>query len=136
MIPYTSNFTFGDKVWRTGKERWCTSSFFLIKREALPSRNFECNKTEENYDENFGMGGYDDWDFWHRVRHKNKWQTIYTNMSCYQHYGSWTLSKIPEIEKSEKNREYFKKKHGEYPEDIWNRLYSEQMKADYLQGFE
>ncbi len=127
MIPYDAEFNFGDKVWKTGKERWCTSSFFLVKREALP---------EGNYDLNFGMGGYDDWDFQNRIRHINGWITAYTNKSAYQHWGSWTLSKIPEFQKSHQNREYFKEKYGEYAEDIWARLYPDQMQADYFSGFE
>jgi GT2 family glycosyltransferase len=126
MIPYDQEFTFGDKVWKTGKERWCTSSFFIIRREAIP---------EGGYDENYGMGGYDDWDFWKRVR-DNGWETAYTNRSSYQHFGSWTLSKVPESEKGQANGEYFKKKHGKYAEDIWNKLYPEQMKQDYWEGME
>ena len=82
------------------------------------------------------MGGYDDWDFWHRVRHQNGWITAYTNKSCYQHFGSWTLRNVPEYEKGNKNREYFKLKFGEYAEDIWQRLYKDQMNADYMEGFE
>lgn len=126
MIPYDEPFNFGNETWLTGKQRWCTSSFFLIKKEALP---------EGNYDLNFGMGGYDDWDLWHRVRHINKWITAYTNRSSYQHWGSWTLSKMPSF-KMDENREYFKKKYGEYAEDIWNKLYPDQMQADYYKGFE
>jgi GT2 family glycosyltransferase len=126
MIPYDHKFTFGEKVRKTGKERWCTSSFFVIKKEAIP---------EEGYDEKFGMGSYDDWDFWKRVR-DNGWKTAYTNRSCYQHWGSWTLSQIPESEKKHKNREYFKKKHGKYAEEIWNELYPDQMNSNYQEGME
>lgn len=127
MIKYDETFNFGDKTWLTGKERWCTSSFFLIKKEALP---------EGNYDLGYGMGGYDDWCFWNRVRHINGWITAYTNKSAYQHWGSWTLRHIPEFEKSQKNREYFKKKYGKYAEDIWMEKYPEQMQSDYWGGFE
>jgi len=126
MINYDQPFEFGNELFATGKERWCTSSFFFIKRQAIP---------KDGYDENFGMGGYDDWDFWKRVR-DNGWQTAYTNVSAYQHFGSWTLSKVAESQKSVKNREYFKKKHGKYAEDIWAELYPEQMSANYLEGFE
>jgi len=126
MLAYDTPFDFGDKTWKTGKERWCTSSFFMIKREALP---------KGNYDLGYGMGGYDDWDFWHRVRHVNGWITAYTTKSAYQHFGSWTLSKVPEELKSLKNREYFKKKFGEYAEDIWAKKYPEQMSAVYHEGF-
>jgi len=126
MIDYSAQFDLKTGFWETGKERWCTSSFFLIKKEAIPTGG---------YDENFGMGGYDDWDFWKRVRDSG-WLTAYTNASAYKHYGSWTLSKVPESEKTTKNREYFKKKHGRYAEDIWNELYPDQMQANYLEGFE
>lgn len=125
-MAYDHPFNFGDKVWKFGKERWCTSSFFLIKREALP---------EGNYDLDYGVGGFDDWDFWHRVRHVNGWITAYTNKSAYQHWGSWTLSQVPQVE-IDANREIFKKKFGEEPEEIWMSLYPDQMKADYYKGFE
>ncbi len=126
MQPYDEPFNFGDKMWTTGKERWCTSSFFLVKREALP---------KGNYDLKYGMGGYDDWDFWHRVRHENGWITAYSNKSAYQHWGSWTLSKMPAF-KMDENREHFKKKFGKYAEDVWNEQYPDQMKQDYYGGFE
>ena len=56
-IFYDKPFYKGNKVWKTGKERWCTSSFFLIRRKAIPMGG---------YDEKFdGRGTYDDWDFWY-----------------------------------------------------------------------
>ena len=126
-IFYETPFYNGDKVWKTGKERWCTSSFFIIRKKAMIF-----------YDENFdGRGTYDDWDYWHRFR-KNGWLTAYTNRSQYQHWGSHSF-KIAGDEQRHKydniNREYFKKKHGEYPEDIWDKLYPEQMKQNYGEGF-
>lgn len=126
MIPYDQPFSPGNMTWAVGKERWCTSSFFLIKRAALPIGN---------YDLTYGFGGYDDWDLWHRVRHINGWKTAYTNKAEYQHWGSWTLSKMPAF-KMDENREYFKKKFGEYAEDIWNKRYPDQMSQDYYKGFE
>lgn len=131
MIPYDEEIKLGDKIWKTGKERWCTSSFFVIKREALP---------KNLYDLDYGMGGYDDWDFWHRVRHVNKWKTAYTNKAVYQHKDSSTQNlnrDIRERNESDKgNRDRFKIKFGDYPEDIWTRLYPEQMAANYWEGFE
>jgi len=127
MINYDQPFEFGNELFATGKERWCTSSFFFIKREAIP---------KGGYDENFGMGGYDDYDFWHRVRHLNGWQTAYTNVSAYQHFGSWTLSKVPESEKHEKNLKYFVKKWGEEPDKLFQKRYPEQWEINYLEGFE
>jgi len=126
MIPYDHPFEFGDKVWLHGKERWCTASFFLIKREALP---------KGNYDLSYGKGGFDDWDFFHRVRHLNGWITAYTNKSAYQHWGSWTLSKVPQFD-IDANREVFKKKFGKEAEEIWFEKYPDQMKADYYVGFD
>lgn len=127
MISYNQEFNPGNKIWLSGKERWCTASFFLIKREAIP---------KGNYDLGYGAGGYDDWDFFHRMRHINGWITVYINQAEYQHYGSWTLSKVPESEKGKKNRKYFKDKHGAYAEDIWSELYPDQMSANYQEGFE
>jgi glycosyltransferase involved in cell wall biosynthesis len=126
MIPYDQPFNFGSQTWIEGKERWCTSSFFLVKKECLPTGN---------YDLKYQMGGYDDWDFWHRIRHIAGWKTAYTNKSAYQHWGSWTLSKMPQF-KMDENREYFKTKFGHYAEDIWNKLYPDQMQEDYYKGFE
>lgn len=126
MIPYDHPFDFGDKVWISGKERWCTSSFFFIKREALP---------EGNYDLDYGLGGFDDWDFWHRVRHLNGWLTPYTNKSAYQHWGSWTLRHVPQFD-IDANRLVFKKKFGKEAEEIWYEKYKDQMEADYWGGFE
>lgn len=126
MIPYDREFTYGDKVWITGKERWCTSSFFIIKREAIP---------EGGYDENFGMGGVDDFDFWLRVRN-NGWKTAYTNRSCYQHFGSWTLSKVAESEKTVRNSAYFTKKWGKHQDELFRELYPDQYAIDYWEGME
>ena len=129
-IFYNTPFYNGDKVWKTGKERWCTSSFFLIRKEAMIL-----------YDEKFdGRGTYDDWSYWYefRLSRRKLWQTAYTNKSQYQHWGSHSF-KIRGDDQRKKydhiNREYFKKKHGDYPEDIWNKLYPKQMAQDYGKGF-
>ena len=129
-IFYDTPFYNGDKVWITGKERWCTSSFFLIRKEAI-----------QFYDEKFdGRGTYDDWDFWLRFR-KAGWKTAYTTKAQYQHWGSHTFKILDSISDGQRakydkiNREYFKKKWGKYPEDLWNKLYPDQMSANYGKGF-
>ena len=131
MTEYNVPFQYGDKTWKTGKERWCTTSFFVIRREAMP---------EELWDENYTLGGYDDWDFWHRVRHLNGWQTAYTIKACYQHQDSFTylaMSQGERKERDKKNHEYFKKKWGNYPEEIWMEKYPEQMAiVPWRKGFD
>ena len=128
MIDYDKPFGYGDNMWITGKERWCTSSFFVIKKEAMIK-----------YDENYGLGGYDDWSLWHQIRHINGWKTAYTDKVCYKHAHSTTQNKRDpkEREKSDRrNREYFKSKFGKYPEEIWNEKYPDQMVANYFDFFE
>ena len=123
MVGYNEDGNPGENTWLTGKERWCSSSFFIIKSDAF-----------EEYDESYGLGGFDDWDFWHRVRHVYKWNTAYTNRAYYQHLDSHTQNKIDPDERSErdiKNREYFRKKFGKYPEDIWNIKYPDQMSVEW-----
>jgi GT2 family glycosyltransferase len=125
---YDVPFKRGDKLWRTGKERWCTSSFFMLRKKAL-----------QFYDERFdGRGTYDDWDFWFRFR-RRAWKTAYTTKAQYQHWGSHSFGLRGNKQRhiyDEINREYFKKKWGEHPEDIWMKLYPSQMTADYFKGFE
>lgn len=118
----------GYNTWTTGKERWCSSSFFVIRKEA-----------KQMYDENYKEGGYDDWDYWHRVRHIFGWKTAYTTKSCYQHKHSSTYIALDSGDRSERdkrNREYFKSKFGKYAEDIWNEKYPDQMREDYYGFFD
>ena len=125
MVGYDEDFGLGDNTWISGKEKWCTGSFFIIKREALP---------EGLYDEKYGLGGFDDWDLQHRVRHINGWQAAYTNKAAYQHKDSSTQLLRDPRERTQsdiRSREYFKSKFGEYPEEIWNRLYPEQAKESW-----
>lgn len=127
MIDYDYPMAYGFNTWIEGKERWCTSSFFVIRGKAL-----------QEYDENFGFGGYDDYDYWHRFR-QNGWKTAYTTKACYQHAHSATqraLSQAERAKRDQKNRTYFKSKHGEYPEVLFARLYPEQMKEDYYLFFQ
>lgn len=106
MIPYDQPFNSGNDTWVGGKERWCTSSFFVVRNVQL-------------YDENF-FNTYEDWDFWKRMR-KN-YKQAYTNKVEYQHMDSFTQQFVPEREVNDKkNREYFKEKHGGYPEDLFEK---------------
>jgi glycosyltransferase involved in cell wall biosynthesis len=123
MVPYTDDFSYGKDVWMKGKERWCSSSFFCM-------RNYDYIR----YDEGYGLGGFDDWDFWHNFRHYYNKVTAYTNRACYRHDDSHTLNKLDQNERAKrdkKNREYFKEKWGSYPEDIWMEKYPEQMKEPW-----
>lgn len=107
MIPYDQPFSPGDSVWIGDKERWCSSSFFVMRNVQL-------------YDENF-LNSYDDWDYWKRMRNKGFIQA-YTNKVEYQHMDSFTQQLIENRKEIDKqNREYFKTKHGGYPEDLFEK---------------
>ena len=126
MIDYDEPMQQGYNTWIVGKERWCTSSFFVIRKEAI-----------QKYDENFGLGGYDDYDYWKRFRDKG-WKTAYTTKSCYQHKHSSTQLALDQTERQERdkrNREYFKGKHGEYPDVLFAKTYPEQMQENYYEFF-
>ena len=121
MIDYDDNFSFGNDIWCRGKERWCTIAFSVWRRRAF---------NNEFLDENYIIANYEDWDILHRIRHMYKWKTAYTNIACYKHRDSYTQKKLdPEKRQLEaqNNRNYFKKKWGNYPEFIWEALYLKQM---------
>lgn len=128
MINYDDPMILGNETWIEGMERWCTASFFVIRREAFVV-----------YDEGYGAGGYDDWDFFHRMRHLKGWKTAYTNKAVYQHGHSKTYQAMDQNGEREKrdqaNREHFKEKFGDYAEDIWQQKYPEQMSMDYYSNF-
>ena len=123
MVEYEDPFNLGNDTWITGKERWCTSSFFVMRKEAFIG-----------YDENFGLGGYDDYDYWYRSRRVG-WKTAYTNRAAYQHKHSSTqlaLDQEARALRDKVNKEYYKSKHGEYPDIQFANMYSEQMKERWL----
>lgn len=129
MIPYDQPMEFGSHDYPEGKERWCTSSFFVIRKSALP---------KDGYDEYYTYGGVEDWDLWHRVRHVNGWKTIYTTRSCYQHKDSYTAGRMDQAVREEcavKGREHFKDKFGKLPEEVWWELYPDQMMKNWRQEF-
>src|SRR3990167_217958 len=121
MVGYDEPFGLSNQYWPTGKERWCHGSFFVIRKTMLDDVGI--------YEEDYKEGGMDDWDFQHRARHIKKWQTAYTNGAAFQHKDSSTYNAQDQKKRAERdvrNKEIFKKKFGEYPEDIWNRLYPNQ----------
>lgn len=124
MIPYNQPFNPGDMVWITGKERWCHCSFFVIRKEAFLG-----------YDENYGKGGFDDYDHNYRLR-KNGWKQAYTNQAEFQHMDSITYRTIelPEdrAKRDKKNKEYYKYKFGEYPDIQFNAEFAEQLQEPYM----
>ena len=124
MLPYNEPFWYGLDTWVGGKERWCHSSFYVIRREALP---------EGLYWEGYREGGYDDYDFWHRVRDINGWKQAYTNKAAFQHNDSSTYIALDKrdgnrAERDSKNRELYKQRFGEYPDIQFASLFPEQMK--------
>lgn len=122
MIPYNQPFNLGNKTWITGKERWCTNSFFVMRNCGL-------------FDENF-LNSYDDWDI-HLMMYQAGFKTAYTNKASYQHIDSSTVKLLSEREeRNTKNRDYFIKKHGDTPENIWLKMFPDQMNLPYREGFE
>lgn len=113
MIPYDQPFNPGTEVWTTGKERWCSSSFFVLRAVQL-------------YDEGF-LNSLDDLDYWRRFREKG-FLTAYTNKAEYQHLDSFTQQKVGKRSENDiKNQEYYKHKYGETADEWLNRMYPEQM---------
>ncbi len=127
MIPYGSPMEIGDKTFITGRERWCTAAFYVIRKEAIG----------KGYDLGFGIAGYEDWDFFYNMR-KEGWKTAYTTKACYQHLDSSTQLKFDQSERRAKDvgrREHFKEKWGAYPEEALVKLYPEQMRMPYYEEF-
>ncbi|HEY6437995.1 MAG TPA: glycosyltransferase [Ignavibacteriaceae bacterium] len=127
MIPYDEPFDLGYDTWITGKERWCHSSFYVIRREAIP---------EGGYFEGYTKGGYDDYDFWHRIRDLNGWKQAYTNCAQFQHKDSSTYQALDERdhdrdERDQRNRELYKERFGEYPDIQFSTLFPEQMMVNW-----
>lgn len=123
MTDYGVPFRYGTQLALTGKERWCTGSFFVVD-----------NRRGHRFDERF-FNSYDDWDFQLEARLAG-WQTAYTDRACYQHRHSSSQVYIPDREANNKrNAEYFKEKHGAYAEEILAKDFPEQVAADYWKGF-
>ncbi len=124
MDGYSEERPLGNETWVGGKEKWCSSSFFVIRREAFLG-----------YDESYGLGGYDDWDFWHRVRDIEGWKQAYTNKARYQHRDSSTQialdDGISRAKRDSENREYFKQKYGEYADVLFAQKFPEQVSQSW-----
>jgi len=120
MDGYDEVRPLGSETWIGGKEKWCSSSFFVVRREAF-----------QGYDKNYAAGGYDDYDHHTRMR-QTGWIQAYTNKACYQHADSRTYLAMEAAgdnrsERDIKNREYFKSKFGEYPDVMFAQQFPEQM---------
>ena len=126
MVDYNEPFNAGGEVWDKGRELWCHGSFFIWRRKAFEDLG--------GIDEGYGLGGYDDYDWQLRMREKG-WVTVYTNAAAFQHKDSSTQNKLDQGARSERdkeNYEYFREKHGEYPDLMWKRLYPKQYARGWL----
>lgn len=127
MLPYEEPFWYGLDTWIGGKERWCHSSLYVIRKEAIPT---------DLYWEGYKEGGYDDYDFWHRIRDVNGWKQIYTNKAAFQHRDSSTYMALDardgnRSERDIRNRESYKQRFGEYPDVQFTNLFPDQMKVPW-----
>jgi len=122
MTDYDTPFTYGDQIFIGGRERWCSSSFFVIR-----------SWNPQHYDEEY-LNSYDDWDYWKRIR-ESGWKQAYTNKAIYQHNHSFSQKLNPEREANDlRNKEYFKKKFGEYAEEDFAKQFPDQMAENYQEG--
>jgi GT2 family glycosyltransferase len=118
MIPYDQPFNPGHDTWIGGKERWCTSSFFLTRNMQL-------------YDENF-INNCDDWDKHKRMR-KAGYKQAYTNKVEYQHKDSFTQKLVTKRSENDiKSREYFKLKWGATPEEDFEKEFPGELAKAWL----
>lgn len=121
MTDYDVPFTYGDKTFYEGRERWCTAAFFILDREK-----------QLFFDENY-FNSFDDWDLFYRA-HLVGYKLAYTNKAVYQHAHSFT-QKFVGFKGTDENKAYFIKKHGIDPNELLAQTYPEQMKEDYYGGF-
>lgn len=125
MLSYDQPNVPAQGIFPTGKERWCHGSFYVIKKKVVDKLG--------GYDENFGIGGYDDYDLWKRIR-KAGFKQVYTNGAFFQHKDSSSQLLRDPNERAgidNKNREYYKKKHGKYPDTEFTETFSKQMEAPW-----
>lgn len=127
MVGYDEDPKLGNDTWIGGKERWCHASFYVIRREAMP---------KDNYFEGYTAGGYDDYDYFHRMRDINGWTQAYTNKAAFQHMDSSTYTVMDALEggRSDRdilNRELYKERHGEYPDIQFAKTFPEQMEVQW-----
>jgi GT2 family glycosyltransferase len=122
MTDYDVPFVGGNTTMYTGKERWCTAAFFVLDREK-----------DLYFDERF-FNSYEDWDLFKRARDAG-YYTAYTDKACYQHKHSFT-QKLVGFPKTDENRALYTKIHGGDPDELFAKEFPEQVKMDYLKGFE
>lgn len=122
MTDYDVPFKYGLDFSYKGKERWCTAATFVMDKEKGLL-----------FDEDY-FNSYEDWDLFWRAR-KAGYKTAYTNMACFQHHHSFT-QKFVGFPKTDENKELFKKKHGEYADELFAKLYPDQVAQDYQKGFD
>ena len=125
MTYYNETMEYGDKVFAEGRERWCQSSFFVIR-----------NNLYLFPEEYAGTGGaYEDWAYWSRLRRQGL-KTAYTTKTCFQHRDSSTTQLVGENSKQHKsNLDLFIKEFGKSPEDYYMSLYPEQMVMHWRREF-
>ena len=117
MLPYHQPFNYGNETWKEGKERWSHSACCVVRY---------VQKFDENY-----LNSYDDYDYLYRLRQKG-YTTAYTNKACFQHLDSFSQQKRTDRgENDKRNYEYYKQKHGEYPDVQFAKMYSEQMSVPW-----
>jgi glycosyltransferase involved in cell wall biosynthesis len=124
MLFYDEIVEYGKQTYLTGRERWCQSSFFIMRNQ------------DDRLPEHFqGTGGaYEDWYYWAKLR--KVYQTAYTTKTCFRHKDSSTTQVVGESSKHHKeNAELFKQEFGEYPEDYLSKLYPSQMREDWRSFF-
>lgn|SRR3990167_4026330 len=140
MTGYDTPFAYGNQIAKTGKERWCTASFWVIRSDVL--EYMKLHEPKEPYpgmfDLNYGKGIFDDVDLHCRIR-KAGYSTCYTDKCCYQHFHSYTFKKSGNKEWEEgakKNREYFTTKFGKDPDKYMSGMYPGQFRLGYEEGFQ
>jgi len=125
MLFYDDPIEYGIDTHATGKERWCQSSFFILKGKHLFPENYQ------------GTGGaYEDWRYWTDLRDNEGYKTAYTTKTCFQHKDSSTTQIVGEKTKHHKdNAEVFKDEFGDYPENYFAKRYPEQMRVNWRDEF-
>lgn len=125
MCFYDEPLRLGGTTFIEGRERWCQSSFFILR-----GKKYE-------FPEHFkGTGGaYEDWYYWSNVR-RGGWQTAYTTETCFQHKDSSTTQVVGEQSKfHQENADLFKEEFGAYPEQYYEELYPGQMTMPWREEF-
>jgi GT2 family glycosyltransferase len=118
MIGYDQPFYPGRESWKSGKERWCSASFFVTRNVQL-------------YDECF-LNSCDDWDYFFRLRQKG-YTTAYTNKAEYQHKNSFSQNKrLDRYEYDIANHKLYKIKHGMSPEEQFEQMYPGELVKPWL----